>query len=203
MQPALGFNRGRHFRKDIDISATKAVDRLLAIADNEQVRPMHQGELPQQVALQSVGVLKFIDQKIFVALGNPRQHRRMVEQLERAQLQVIKIQDRQSLLFGIEPRFYPAQQTQERQRIFLRQQVVTDGRQLTARTIVLPRFVAKEQRINSLNRRVGAFLRSRLPEIFDRLGVRSDSFLSGRLPENVSQRRPSSGKPCALLLSLR
>src|ERR1041385_2921180 len=59
-----------HFAKHIDVSTTKTVDRLFAIADDEKIgalaRRCSQGEPFQQLALHIVGVLKFINQEEFV-----------------------------------------------------------------------------------------------------------------------------------------
>ena len=95
----------------------------------------HEREPGQQVALQTISVLEFIDQKISIPLRNARQHRRVIEQTQRAQLQVVKVENRQALLFVIEPPINLAQQFQDRERITPGQQIEADRRQLASQTV--------------------------------------------------------------------
>ena len=62
------FDGPGHLSKDVDIRAAKAVDGLFAIADDEEVCSGYQSDFVQQVALQTVSVLKFINQKISIAI---------------------------------------------------------------------------------------------------------------------------------------
>src|SRR6185295_11878532 len=111
------FDRCGHLGKNVDVRAAKSIYRLFAIADDEKVRAPREGQFPQQVALQSVRILKLIDQKIPVTIGYARQHGGLIEQHQRAQLQIVEIQNRESLFLGIETRRHAAQQTEERDRI--------------------------------------------------------------------------------------
>src|SRR5229473_3720240 len=89
---AGGLNRRAHLAKDVHVSAAKTVNRLFAIADDEQVRSLHHSQLRHQIALQAIGVLELVDQKETITLGDAAHHFRMlVQQLQRAQLQVVEI----------------------------------------------------------------------------------------------------------------
>ena len=92
LRAARLFNRLRHLRKDIDICAAKPVDRLFAIADDEQVRARVQRELVHQIALQAVSILKFIDQKEPITFRDAGEYLGMrIQEFQRAQLQIVKI----------------------------------------------------------------------------------------------------------------
>ena len=67
LRSTCAFNRGGHFAKHVNVRATKSINRLLAIADDEQIRIPAQRQLRHQVALQPIRVLKFIDQKESIA----------------------------------------------------------------------------------------------------------------------------------------
>src|SRR6266508_3585710 len=51
------FDRCGYLRKYIDVGAAKSVDRLFAIADDEQVRAGGQREPDHRIALQGVSIL--------------------------------------------------------------------------------------------------------------------------------------------------
>ena len=55
----------------------------------------------QQSALQTVGVLKLIDEEKLVTLRSARQHFGTLEQFKRAQFQIVKIKRRDFLLFFV------------------------------------------------------------------------------------------------------
>ena len=74
--------RRSHLAKHVNIRAAEAVDRLLAIADDEKIcRPaaFAQCEPFEQHALYRVSVLKLVDEKEPVALRSARNHLRPLQ----------------------------------------------------------------------------------------------------------------------------
>src|SRR5437588_1170002 len=130
-------NRGGHFAKHVNVRATKSVNRLFAIADDEHVRVPAQRQLSHQVALQPVSVLKFIDQKKSIAACNPRECLRMfVKQAQAAELQIIEVEHRKPLLLIIQASFDLLKQLQDSESIILCQQIESDGRNFAGEAIV-------------------------------------------------------------------
>src|SRR5215468_2290442 len=92
--------RPSHFAEDVHIRAAKAIDRLLAVTHYEEIRARAgaQHEFLQQCLLQSIRVLKLINQEISVALSGSPDNFGAPQQLERTYLQIVKIQRRKLLL---------------------------------------------------------------------------------------------------------
>src|SRR5260370_2559524 len=104
LHAAGGFNLCAHLAKDIDVRAAKSINRLFAIADDEQIRSRHHSQLRHQIALQSIRVLKLINQEKPVTLGDPPHYFRViVQQFQGAQLQIAEIHNRETLLLTIQP----------------------------------------------------------------------------------------------------
>src|SRR5437660_8182096 len=85
------FDRRGHLGKDVNVGAAKSIDRLFAIANDEQISPAPQRQLRHEVALQAVGILKLIDEEIPIAFGDPTQDVRTLQELQSAQLQIVEI----------------------------------------------------------------------------------------------------------------
>ena len=92
--------------KYVHIGAAKTVDRLLAIADDEEIRVLPlagpQNELLKKRSLQAIGVLKLIDEEKPVTLGL----RAITSGRLRAPecgFEIVEIERRQLLLLFVEP----------------------------------------------------------------------------------------------------
>ena len=84
--------------EDLQVGVAKAVDRLVLVADHQRprVRPL---QCADEAKLDRVGVLELVDHHVCEALApGARQPRARVEQLERPQLEVLKVERRPRLL---------------------------------------------------------------------------------------------------------
>jgi hypothetical protein len=85
----------RHLTKAIDVSSAKTVDRLLPIADDEQIRrppTLREGEAFEQNSLHLVCILKLVDEEKPVALRRSRDHFGPLKQRKRSQLEIVKVE---------------------------------------------------------------------------------------------------------------
>src|SRR5215213_2682457 len=72
-----------HLAKHVDVSAPEAVDRLLAIADDEKIRgpaSLAQSQAFEQHALHVIRILKLVNEEEPVALGSSRDDFRLLQQ---------------------------------------------------------------------------------------------------------------------------
>ena len=74
----------------LDVRVPEAVDRLVLVADPEQVAALEQGK---QLVLERVGVLELVDEDVLEALGVLAAQTRVAgEQVAREQLEVLEVE---------------------------------------------------------------------------------------------------------------
>src|ERR1044072_3827654 len=136
--------RCRHLAKDVNVSATETVNRLLALADDEQggrTTPLREGETFEQPPLHGVRVLKLVDEKESIALRGSREHFRSLQQRQRSQFQVVEIKRRQLLLLFVESLNDAQQQVDHFERVLPRKQIKTNLRHAALQILRPDQFV--------------------------------------------------------------
>src|SRR6185369_9496950 len=95
----------RHLAKHVNVCTAETVDRLLTIADDEEIRrtaTFCERQTFEQHTLYGVRVLKFVDEKKPVALRRARNDFWSFQKLERTQFEIVKIERREFLFLLIE-----------------------------------------------------------------------------------------------------
>src|SRR2546426_5831083 len=100
-----------------------------------------------------------------------------IQEFQRAQLQIVKIKRRQTLLLFVEPALDVAQHLDETDSIILRQQVEAQSRDSAAYSIA--RVQAPEQFVQTLDARRSAFPWPQFAEVLNRLAISCDRSVVG------------------------
>ena len=115
----------------LGIGAAEAVDRLLRIADDDRL-PLDVA--PRRVARQAVddlrlrpiGVLELVDEDVVVLAARALEHFRIVEHGERAEEEIVEVDDAEGALLAVEERHEAARHGVQRHRGAVRHEAVVD-----------------------------------------------------------------------------
>src|SRR3989442_9085453 len=107
-----------------------------------------------------------------------------VQKFQRAQLQIVKIKRRKTLLLFVEPPLDVAQHLDETDSIILRQQVEAQSRDSAGDSFA--RVQAPEQFVEPLDARRASFPWPQLAEVLNRLTICCDRSVVGGLGENFA-----------------
>src|SRR5204862_5068206 len=94
------------------------------------------------------------------------------QKFQRAQLQIVKIKRRQTLLLFVDPAFDVTQHLDETDGVVFREQIETQSRDSTADSIT--GLQAPEQFVQKLDARCATFSWPHLAEVLDRLAISCD-----------------------------
>src|SRR5207302_7563307 len=106
------------------------------------------------------------------------------QKFQRAQLQIVKIKRRQTLLLFVEPAFDVTQHLDETDGVIFREQIEAQSRDFTADSIA--RFRAPQQFVQTLDSRRASFPWPQLAEVLNRLAISCDRSVVGGPRENCS-----------------
>ena len=105
-----------------------------------------------------------------------------IQKSQRAQLQIVEIKRRKTLLFFVKPALDIAQHLGETDGVVFRQEIEAQSRNSTADSIA--RLQAPEQFVKTLDAGHGPLLWPQLAKVLNRLAVSCDRSVVGRLGEN-------------------
>src|SRR2546425_7985884 len=107
-----------------------------------------------------------------------------VQKFQRAQLQIVKIKPRKTLLLFVEPPLDVAQHLDETDRVVFRQQIEAQSRDSAAYSIA--RVQAPKQFVEPLDARRASFPCPQLAEVLNCLAISCDRSVVGGLGENCA-----------------